>query len=190
MLVDTAAGRRRVTVTRDASGEVTEAEVDMGPVTFEPSAIPVDAPSAFSMTAAVDGVTYLGDAAGMGNPHLVLFVDDPARAAVTTHGPVLEHDRRFPRRTNVEFIAVTGVDKIGMRVWERGVGETQSCGTGACAAAAVAHRRDLVGTHVRVDVSGGTLAVVLDDVVRLGGPVVHVFDLEISRERLLQSLAR
>jgi diaminopimelate epimerase len=109
----------------------------------------------------------------------VLFVDDPATAFVAEHGPVIEHDARFPRRTNVEFIAVTHADRLSMRVWERGAGETLSCGTGACAAAAVAHRRELVGTDVTVDVPGGTLRVRLGDEVRLGGPVVHVFDVDV-----------
>ena len=67
-----------------------------------------------------------------------------------------------------------------MRVWERGVGETLSCGTGACAAAAVAHRRGLVGDTVTVKVPGGDLAVELGDTIRLGGPVAHVFDVEVD----------
>jgi diaminopimelate epimerase len=91
---------------------------------------------------------------------------------------------------NVEFVAVTGTDRVTMRVWERGAGETQSCGTGACASAAVAHRRGLVGDEVRVDVLGGLLAVRLGATVRLGGPVVHVFDVALPRESLLESLAR
>ena len=72
------------------------------------------------------GTAYKGDAAGVGNPHLVLFVEDPATARVTQHGPRLEHDERFPNRTNVEFIALTpgSADALAMRVWERGVGET------------------------------------------------------------------
>ena len=118
----------------------------------------------------------------MGNPHLVLFVDDPATARVTQHGPHLEHDDRFPRRTNVEFVRVTpgADDELDMRVWERGVGETLSCGTGACAVAAVAHRRGLVGERVVVHVPGGDLVVQLGDTIRLGGPVVHVFDVEVQ----------
>ena len=68
-----------------------------------------------------------------------------------------------------------------MRVWERGVGETRSCGTGACAAAAVAHRRGLVGSVVSVRVAGGLLDVELGATARLGGPVVHVFDVELDR---------
>jgi diaminopimelate epimerase len=190
LLVDTAAGRRRVTVSRDPDGSIVAAEVDMGSVTFEPDRIPVQAASAFDLDAIVDGAKYHGDAAGIGNPHLVLLVDDPTEVPVTEHGPRIEHDPRFPRRVNVEFIAVTGVDRIAMRVWERGAGETQSCGTGACASAAVAHRRGLVGERVRVDVLGGTLQVALGPSVRLGGPVVHVFDVVMPLESLLISLDR
>ena len=190
LVVDTAAGRRQVGLERDSWGDVIAAEVDMGEVTFDPARIPVDAASPFDLDAAVDGTTYHGDAAGVGNPHLVLLVDDPAAIPVVAHGSRLEHDPRFPRRTNVEFIAVAGTDRLAMRVWERGVGETQSCGTGACAAAAVAHRRGLVGEQVQVDVLGGSLTVLLGEHVRLGGPVVHVFDVVLPRAALLESLAR
>ncbi len=181
--VETAAGRRRVQLER-AGGSVVAADVDMGPVTFEPTRIPIAVDDPFELEAVAEGVFYRGDAAGMGNPHLVLFVDDPAAAPVTTHGPVLERDARFPRRTNVEFVRVIHADRIAMRVWERGAGETLSCGTGACAVAAVAHRRELVGPRVAVDVLGGTLAVTLDETVHLGGPVVHVFDVEVPIEAL------
>ena len=108
LVVDTDGGRRTVDVEFGPGGEVVAATVDMGPVTFDPAAIPLDAPSAFGLDATFHGVTYDGDAAGMGNPHLVLFVDDPAAARVTSHGPQLEHDERFPKRTNVEFVTVTG----------------------------------------------------------------------------------
>jgi diaminopimelate epimerase len=190
LVVDTAGGRRHVTVERDSTGEVIAAEVDMGSITFEPAKIPIAAESAFDLEVRVDGASYRGDAAGVGNPHFVIVVDDPAAVPVTDHGPQIEHDPLFPRRVNVEFIAVTGTDRLAMRVWERGAGETQSCGTGACASAAVAHRRGLVGANVRVDVLGGSLAVALGETVRLGGPVVHVFDVVVPREPLLESLAR
>jgi diaminopimelate epimerase len=190
LVVDTAGGRRHVTVERDAAGDVIGAEVDMGSITFEPAQIPVAADSAFDLEVRVDGAAYRGDAAGIGNPHFVIVVDDPAAVPVADHGPQIEHDPLFPRRVNVEFVAVTGADRLSMRVWERGAGETQSCGTGACASAAVAHRRGLVGENVRVDVLGGSLAVALGATVRLGGPVVHVFDVVVPRERLLESLAR
>jgi diaminopimelate epimerase len=180
LVVDTGGGRRVVDLERAAGGAVTGATVDMGPVTFEPGAIPVDAPSAFDLTADYHGTEYHGDAAGMGNPHLVLFVDDPGTARVTQHGPHLEHDPRFPRRTNVEFVAPDGDGGMRMRVWERGVGETLSCGTGACAVAAVSHRRGLVGERVIVHVLGGDLVVEVGETIRLGGPVVHVFDVDVD----------
>ena len=180
LVVDTDGGRRTVDYECDADGSVIRAAVDMGSVTFDPAEIPVDAESAFDLEATYHGVTYRGDAAGMGNPHLVLFVDDPARTRVTTHGPNIEVDDRFPNRTNVEFVTVSGLDELTMRVWERGVGETLSCGTGACAAAAVAHRRGFVGVDVTVKVPGGNLSVQLGDTIRLGGPVVHAFDVELE----------
>lgn len=180
LVVDTGGGRRTVEVERGPDGKVGHATVDMGPVTFEPAAIPIDAASPFDLDATVHGVVYRGDAAGMGNPHFVCFVDDVAAARVTQHGPQLETDPRFPRHANVEFVAPDGVNALRMRVWERGVGETLSCGTGACAAAAVAHRRDLVGPRVTVRVPGGELTVELGDTIRLGGPVVHVFDVDVE----------
>lgn len=181
LVVDTAAGRRLVELDRDAStGEVVGATVDMGAVTFDPSSIPLAAPSAFDLEATFHGVTYRGDAAGVGNPHFVIFVDDVANARVAQHGSRLERDERFPHRTNVEFVQVTGPDELTLRVWERGVGETLSCGTGVSAAAAVARRRSLVGDQVMVKVPGGEHSVELGDTVRLGGPVVHVFEVEVS----------
>jgi diaminopimelate epimerase len=181
LVVDTGGGRREVELDVDpVTGELVGATVDMGPVTFEPAEIPLDAPSAFDLEVTFHGVTYHGDAAGMGNPHLVLLVDDPETTRVTQHGPHLETDARFPHRTNVEFVAVAGEDELTMRVWERGVGETLSCGTGVCAAAAVAHRRALIGEHVTVRVPGGIHEVDLGETIRLRGPVAHVFDTEVT----------
>jgi diaminopimelate epimerase len=183
LIVDTDGGRREIELELDANDTLVQATVDMGPVTFDPAEIPLDAPSPFDLEVTIHGTQYRGDAAGMGNPHLVLFVDDPAASRVTQHGPRLETDERFPRRTNVEFISLTAGadgDEITMRVWERGVGETLSCGTGACASAAVAHHRGLVGDQVTVHVPGGDLTVDLGATIRLGGPVTHVFDLDID----------
>ena len=183
LVVDTGGGRRELDLVVDrGSGDVVAATVDMGPVTFEPAAIPFDGATPFDVEADFHGTTYRGDAAGMGNPHFVVLVDDPDAARVTQHGPRLEHDVRFPNRTNVEFIAPTPgeTDALTVRTWERGVGETLSCGTGACAAAAVAHRRGLVGTRVTVHERGGDLTIDIGDTIRLGGPVVHVFDVDMD----------
>jgi diaminopimelate epimerase len=179
LMVQTGAGLREVDLVVDGiTGEVTGATVDMGSVTFEPADIPLAAGSPFDLEAEFHGVAYRGDAAGVGNPHVVLLVEDVDAARVTQHGPRLEHDPRFPHRTNVEFVAVTGTDELTLRTWERGVGETLSCGTGACAAAAVAHRRGLVGRDVVLHARGGDLRVQLGDTIRLGGGVVHVFDVD------------
>ena len=185
LTVDSQAGRHEMDVVV-RNGEVVWAVADMGPVTFTPAEIPLEAAEAFDLVAEVDGVSYRGDAAGTGNPHFVLLVDDPDAVPLDRHGPVLEHDARFPRRTNVEVVAAAD-GGLRMRVWERGVGETASCGSGACAAAAVAQRRGLVGERTVVSVPGGQLEVELGPTVRLGGPVARVFDVEVDLDRLAVS---
>jgi diaminopimelate epimerase len=170
LVVDTGGGRRTIALTRDNGGAVIRAVVDMGPVTF----------GATDVAITVHGTEYRGDVASIGNPHFVCFVDDPQTTRVTTHGPIIERNEMFPNRTNVEFVRTAGPATIEMRVWERGAGETMSCGTGACAVAAVAHHRGLVPTAVRVKVPGGELAIELGETVRLGGPVEHVFDVDIE----------
>jgi diaminopimelate epimerase len=110
----------------------------------------------------------------VGNPHLVLLCPDPAEVDVAELGPRLEHLK--PGGINVEFIAPgPGPDELRFRVWERGAGETQACGTGTCAAAAAAHSWGLVGRHVTVHNPGGDLEVdVGEDEVLLTGPAEHV----------------
>jgi diaminopimelate epimerase len=184
LVVDTGGGRRVLDLSCDEQGEVVHAVCDMGPVTFAPAEIPVDADDASGLRVTVAGYELVGDAAGIGNPHWVFVVDEPDAIPLETIGPALEHDPRFPNRVNAELIAVAGPDRLTMRVWERGAGETLSCGTGACAAAAVAHRRGLVGEAVTVGLPGGELDVRLGDSVRLGGPVVHVFDVDIDVEHI------
>ena len=195
LVVDTAAGRREMSIRRrPEDGEVDYAEAEMGLVMFAPEMIPVVADSPFDLEATVDGVHYRGDAAGVGNPHYVVFVDDPDAVPLDRHGPVLEHDARFPNRTNVEMVVPTA-SGLRMRIWERGVGETASCGSGACAAAGVAHRRGLAPARMTVAVPGGELVVDLQPngdgtslAVRLGGPVAHVFDVDVDLSRLAETV--
>jgi diaminopimelate epimerase len=187
LVVDTGGGRRTV-ATAFHVDDADFATVDMGAVTFEPAEIPLDAPSAFELEATFHGVTYTGDAAGVGNPHFVLLVDEVDAARVTQHGPRLEHDERFPNGTNVEFVEVVDPKRLRMRAWERGVGETLSCGTGVCATAAVARRRELVDDELVVEVPGGEHTVSLGDTVQLGGQVQHVFDVEIDERELVRRL--
>lgn len=186
LVVGTDAGYKSVRVARDAHGDVVAATVDMGAATFDPAEIPVAVASPFGLSATVHGVHYEGDAAGMGNPHYVVFVPDVRAARVAGHGPRLSNDERFPNATNVEFVSVRDSTSLDLRVWERGVGETLSCGTGACAAAAVAGHRGLVGSQVTVHVPGGELAVTVADTITLGGPVVELFTLTVDPHQLCE----
>jgi diaminopimelate epimerase len=178
--VGTLAGRRHLSVdVRD--GVVVAVTVGMGSPAFARSAIPMEGPAdepfltePFELG---DGRTVKATALSMGNPHLVLFLDDdPAAEPVATIGPRLEHHAWFPRQTNVEFAQPRG-DGLVARVWERGSGETMACGTGACAVAVAANEAGLVPATTTVTFPGGTLGVRrLEDDVLLTGPAVRVFE--------------
>lgn len=105
------------------------------------------------------GQSFLASAVSVGNPHCVLFVADAERASVAQFGPLIETHALFPARTNVEFVQVMSPSRLRMRVWERGVGITRACGTGACATAVAAARRGLAARKVDVVLDGGTLAI-------------------------------
>lgn len=105
------------------------------------------------------GRRFTATCVSVGNPHCVLFVDDAEAAPVAELGPLIERDALFPARTNVEFVSVIAPGRLRMRVWERGVGVTRACGTGACAAAVAAARRGLAGRNSEIVLDGGTLAV-------------------------------
>ncbi|MEZ7813062.1 MAG: diaminopimelate epimerase [Paracoccaceae bacterium] len=122
-------------------------------------------------------------AVGMGNPHCVFFVPDAQNVDLAARGPVLEHDPLFPKRVNVEFVSVLAADHLRMRVWERGVGVTLACGSGACAVGVAAHLRGLTGRHVLMDLDGGRLEVDWrDNGVWLTGPTANVFAAVLSAE--------
>ncbi|HVF18841.1 MAG TPA: diaminopimelate epimerase [Mycobacteriales bacterium] len=120
----------------------------------------------------------------MGNPHVVLFADDLATAPVLTVGPAIEGE--WDGGTNVEFVRVVDRTAIGMRVWERGVGETMSCGTGACASAVAAHLRGYADRAVDVSLPGGSLQVewTAGDTVLMTGPAVLAYDGDLRPEWL------
>lgn len=151
-----------------------EVAVDMGPPRFDWHDIPLSRhvdTERFSFD--VDGATLTASAVSVGNPHCVLFVDDAERADVAILGPKIEHHPLFPTRTNVEFVQILSPQRLRMRVWERGVGITRACGTGACAAAVAAHRRGLAARKVDVVLDGGTLAIAWrasDDHILMTGP--------------------
>jgi diaminopimelate epimerase len=168
--------------------------VDMGEPNFTKAAIPMRGPAWETFLDQVldlgGGLTVRATALSMGNPHLVLFVeDDPERYHVAHIGPVLERDDRFPEGTNVEFARV-GTDDITARVWERGSGETMACGSGACAIAVAANETGLADRRSTVRFPGGLLEVERREggPVRLTGPAARVFettvDIEVLEDRL------
>jgi diaminopimelate epimerase len=116
-------------------------------------------------------------AVSMGNPHAVFIVPDADAIDLATLGPALEHDPLFPQRTNVEVVSVKAPDRIRMRVWERGVGITRACGTGACASLVATARRNLTGRKAAVELDGGTLTIEWqeDGTVLMTGPVATSF---------------
>jgi len=101
----------------------------------------------------------IATAVNVGNPHVVLFVQDAEHAPVSALGAKIEHHPLFPERTNVEFVSLIDKDRLRMRVWERGAGITMACGTGACATMVAAYRRGLVGHKAEVVLDGGPLTI-------------------------------
>jgi diaminopimelate epimerase len=134
--------------------------VDMGVPNFDPRALPFDAPREMDpYLLEVAGATLQIGAVSMGNPHAVLAVADVDSAPVATLGAKIEQHPRFPKRVNAGFLQILARDQVRLRVYERGAGETRSCGTGACAAVAVGRRRGLLEPQVRVNTHGGELQV-------------------------------
>ncbi len=116
-------------------------------------------------------------AVNVGNPHVIFFVDDAAAVPLETLGPVIEYDPLFPQRINVNVAQIVSRDHIKLRVWERGVGITRACGTGACATAVAAIRKGLVTSPVRVSLEGGDLEIAWSagEAIEMSGPATHVF---------------
>ena len=173
LIVETGAGL--LDAERRTDGMVS---VDMGPARLDWREIPL---SEAVDTLHIDvGAGPLQDAVGvsMGNPHAVYFVDDAEKAQIEVFGPVIEKHKMFPEFTNVEAASVRPDGSIRMRVWERGAGVTQACGTGACATLVAAVRRGLIkGRKADVIVDGGTLTIewLPDNHVLMTGPVATSF---------------
>jgi diaminopimelate epimerase len=135
----------------------------------------------------VDGETIMITALSMGNPHAVQVVADVDTAPVATQGPRIESHPRFPQRVNAGYMQVQGRDRIRLRVYERGAGETLACGTGACAAVVAGIRRGVLEHRVHVATRGGELTITwarADNPVFLTGPAVTVFEGEVDLGKL------
>jgi len=137
--------------------------VDMGQPVLAPAKIPTTLGTGegpvLDVPLEVDGEMLRVSSVSMGNPHAVVFVEDPDRAPVERWGPLIENHSAFPNRTNVEFVTPLGRDRIRQRTWERGVGETLACGSGACAVAVVAMLRGVVDDEVSIELRGGELEI-------------------------------
>jgi diaminopimelate epimerase len=177
--VGTAAGVISLEVRPDS-----QISVDMGVPRLDPADIPFDAKrraAAYDLGHGCDALRI--GAVSMGNPHAVLRVDDIEQAPVEDIGPRIEHDRHFPNRVNVGFMQIIDAGHIRLRVWERGVGETLACGTGACAAVVVGRLWGELGERVRVELPGGELVIHWlgeGTAVIMTGPAARVFDGDID----------
>lgn len=153
---------------------------ELGAPIFEPAQIPFQSEqAAVDYSIEVDGQTLEIGAVSMGNPHAVLLVDNVHTAPVETLGPVMECHPRFPERVNVGFMEIVSREEIRLRVFERGAGETQACGTGACAAVVHGIRKGLLDNAVTANLPGGKLTVSWQgegESVWLGGPTATVFE--------------
>ncbi|MDD4912901.1 MAG: diaminopimelate epimerase [Sideroxydans sp.] len=165
----------------EEDGRVT---VNMGAPVLDPMQIPFVSDSDAAIQALdVADETILISAVSMGNPHAVQVVENIETAAVATQGPLIENHPRFPNRVNAGFMQIIDRSHIKLRVFERGAGETLSCGTGACAAVVAGIRRGLLDATVSVATHGGTLSITwngLGTPVLMTGPAIAVFDGEIN----------
>jgi diaminopimelate epimerase len=157
--VETAAGM--IVLKLEQDGQVT---VDMGVPSFEPASLPFEPDDADKDDSEyhqlmVNGEKYAIGAVSIGNPHAVLLVESVDQAPVETLGAAIESHERFPERVNVGFMEIMDRSRIRLRVFERGVGETQACGTGACAAVAVGIHNSLLDHTVQVELKGGDLMI-------------------------------
>ena len=158
--------------------------VNMGAPIFEAARIPFEGGTgAISEPLDVSGETLRISALSMGNPHAVQVVEDVEKAPVMNIGPLIERHPRFPKRVNAGFMQVMDRHNLRLRVYERGAGETLSCGTGACAAVVTGIRRELVESPVNVATRGGVLTITWEGdetLVEMTGPAITVFTGKIN----------
>lgn len=172
-----------ITPRLEADGRVT---VNMGAPQFEPETIPfIAAQRALTYALEVDGIIVDVSVLSMGNPHAVQIVDNVDTAPVVQMGALIESHPRFPRHVNAGFMQIVDAGHIRLRVFERGSGETLSCGSGACAAVVAGITRGLLQAEVEVETRGGILSLAWaggDSPVWMTGPTATVFEAELTLE--------
>ena len=182
--VETDAGVKTIHTHASGRGRVARVTVDMGRPVWDGRRIPVAADGeVVERPLEVDGRRWAVTCVSMGNPHCVVFVDDEvAGLPLADLGPRFARHPFFPRGVNTEFVRPVGSERLEMRVWERGAGETMACGTGACAAAVAAARTGRSGRRVVVALPGGELEIDWrpDDRVLMTGDAVEVFEGQVE----------
>ncbi|HHQ14384.1 MAG TPA: diaminopimelate epimerase [Chromatiales bacterium] len=175
LLLEHPAGKSRARLLPDGT-----VSVEMGVPDFDPASVPfVTNEPADSYAVQVGADTVQLRVVSIGNPHAMLIVEDIDNAPVSTLGPALERHERFPNRANIGFMQILAPDHARLRVFERGAGETQACGTGACAAAVLGQQAGLLDAQVRMQLPGGTLQTEwhgAGEPVWLTGEAVFVFE--------------
>jgi diaminopimelate epimerase len=176
--VETLAGIKK-TYLSISDDELKTVKVDMGEPSFDRRSIPMlGEGSCINKKLKVNDKTYVITCLSVGNPHCVIFVDDVAAFAVEDCQKI-EHHYAFSKRINVEFVQVLNRKEIKMRVWERGVGETLSCGTGACASVVASNILGKTDRDVLVHLLGGELKILYDRSIYMEGPSVNVYKGEL-----------
>ena len=186
MTIETASGIKTIEVTLDENQKVEYATVDMGKAILNPKEIPmnVSGENFIAKEIEVNGKTYQATAVSMGNPHLVIFTEGIDALDLDKIGPDFEQHEWFPEKVNTEFVEILDEHNFKMRVYERGSGETMSCGTGTCAVtvAAVLNGYAKYDEEVNIHIRGGILKDTYkeDGTVIMKGMATHVFDGEIE----------
>lgn len=183
--IETLSGVKKIVLS--VSDGINLVKVNMGAPVFNRSLIPMSGLDLEAVNVSVD----IGDTSlkvtclSMGNPHCVIFVEDIDNISIQKLGSLIENLSVFPNKTNVEFVEIKNKKEINLRVWERGVGETLACGTGACASLAAANRNNLTERKAVVHLRGGDLEIDWsgDNNIYMTGPAVHVFNGEIDIEK-------
>lgn len=178
--VETLGGIKYLDLSVD-NGKVVLVKVNMGKPELNAELIPIKSSkeTILNEPITVDGTEYKMTGVSMGNPHAVVFMDEMEHLEIEKIGPQFENHECFPNRVNTEFVKVIDPHMASMRVWERGSGETQACGTGACAVAVACILNGFTEEEVTVQLLGGDLHIVWDrekDTVYMTGPAEVVFD--------------
>lgn len=175
--IETLAGIKKIKL--EVEGDtVINIEVDMGEPIFDFERIPIFGVEPECKKINIENFEVYP--ISMGNPHSVCFVEDLENINIEEWGRLIENYKYFPNKTNVEFVQIINESKIKIRVWERGVGETLSCGTGACAAAVISSKYKSTNREVIVDLLGGNLTIIYDNTVKLCGTADNIFEGNIA----------